>query len=130
MFDIGSGELLVLAIAALIVVGPKDLPVLLRTIGRYVGLIKRQASEFREHFDEAMRETELQQMQEDVDRMARETEAAVRAADNTRAAPGSVDTGNDHTTTGTKAAGANAGDKAEAGRDDALTTAATAKVGP
>ena len=56
MFDITSSKLLILAIVALIVVGPKDLPILLRTIGKYLGIIRRHAAEFRGQFDEAMRE--------------------------------------------------------------------------
>ena len=59
MFDLSSSKLLILGIVALIVVGPKDLPILLRTIGKYVGMIRRQAAEFRSQFDEAMRESEL-----------------------------------------------------------------------
>ena len=56
MFDLTSSKLLILAVVALIVVGPKDFPALLRTIGRYMGMIRRQANEFRAQFDEAMRE--------------------------------------------------------------------------
>lgn len=66
MFDIGWSELLIIAVVALIVVGPKDLPVLLRTIGRYVGIVRRQAAEFRAQFDEALRESELDQIRKDV----------------------------------------------------------------
>jgi sec-independent protein translocase protein TatB len=66
MFDIGWTELLIIGVMALIVVGPKDLPVLLRTIGRYVGIIRKQASEFRAQFDEALRETEFDQIRKDV----------------------------------------------------------------
>ncbi|MEL6872331.1 MAG: Sec-independent protein translocase protein TatB, partial [Pseudomonadota bacterium] len=47
MLDIGWTELLVIGVVALLVVGPKELPGLLRTIGRYVGMIRRQANEFR-----------------------------------------------------------------------------------
>jgi sec-independent protein translocase protein TatB len=66
MFDIGWSELLIIAVMALIVVGPKDLPVLLRTVGRYVGIVRRQAAEFRAQFDEALRESELDQIRKDV----------------------------------------------------------------
>ena len=59
MFDITSSKLLILGIVALLVIGPKDLPALLRTIGKYMGIIKRQAADFRAQFDEAMRESEL-----------------------------------------------------------------------
>ena len=64
MFDITSSKLLILGIVALLVIGPKDLPALLRTIGKYMGIIKRQAAEFRAQFDEAMRESELEPAQE------------------------------------------------------------------
>lgn len=59
MFDIGWSELLVIAIVAIIVVGPKDLPVMLRAIGRTVGKLRRTADMFRAEFNEALRETEV-----------------------------------------------------------------------
>jgi sec-independent protein translocase protein TatB len=61
MFDIGGGELLVIGIVALVVIGPKELPGLLRTAGNAMGKVRRMASEFRGQFDEAMREAELDQ---------------------------------------------------------------------
>jgi sec-independent protein translocase protein TatB len=67
MFDLTSGKLLLLGIVALIVLGPKDFPVLLRTIGKYMGIIKRQADEFRAQFDEAIRESEFDQIKKDVE---------------------------------------------------------------
>lgn len=83
MFDITSSKLLLLGIVALIVIGPKDLPVLLRTIGKYVGIIKRQAAEFRAQFDEAVRESELAELKKDVENMGREAEASMREAERT-----------------------------------------------
>ena len=68
MFDITSSKLLILGIVALLVIGPKDLPALLRTIGKYMGIIKRHAAEFRAQFDEAMRESELEQREAERDR--------------------------------------------------------------
>ncbi len=61
MFDIGGGELLVIGIIALVVIGPKELPGLLRTVGNAMGKVRRMAGEFRMQFDEAMREAELDQ---------------------------------------------------------------------
>lgn len=81
MFDITSSKLLLLGIVALIVIGPKDLPVLLRTVGKYVGIIKRQAAEFRAQFDEAIRESELEQLKKDVESMGQEAEASMREAE-------------------------------------------------
>ena len=58
MFDIGIGfsELMLLAVLVIIVVGPEELPSLLRTIGRYIGQVKRIASDFRAQVDEAIKE--------------------------------------------------------------------------
>ncbi len=81
MFDITSSKLLILGIVALIVVGPKELPMLLRTIGKYMGMIRRQANEFRSQFDEAMRESELDQIRKDVENLGKETENTLRDAE-------------------------------------------------
>jgi sec-independent protein translocase protein TatB len=81
MFDITSSKLLILGIVALLVIGPKDLPALLRTIGKYMGIIKRHAADFRAQFDDAMRESELADLKKDVEKMGAEAEATVRAAE-------------------------------------------------
>jgi sec-independent protein translocase protein TatB len=80
MFDFTSSKLLILGIVALLVIGPKDLPALLRTIGKYVGIIKRQAAEFRAQFDEAMRESELAELRKSVESIQAETETAMQDA--------------------------------------------------
>jgi sec-independent protein translocase protein TatB len=80
MFDFTSSKLLLLGIVALLVIGPKDLPALLRTIGKYVGIIKRQAAEFRAQFDEAMRESELAELKKSVEGLQQETEQVMRDA--------------------------------------------------
>lgn len=77
MFDITSSKLLILAIVALIVVGPKDLPILLRAVGKYLGVIRRHAAEFRGQFDEAMREAELDGLKKEFDAVSREVRATV-----------------------------------------------------
>lgn len=77
MFDLTSSKLLILGIVALLVVGPKDFPILLRTIGKYVGMIRKQAAEFRAQFDDAMRDAELQQLKSDVEKLGEETQKAV-----------------------------------------------------
>jgi sec-independent protein translocase protein TatB len=59
MFDIGWGELVVIGIVALIAIGPKELPTVLRTLGQYMGKVRRMASEFQGQFQEALREAEL-----------------------------------------------------------------------
>jgi sec-independent protein translocase protein TatB len=80
MFDFTSSKLLILGIVALLVIGPKDLPALLRTVGKYVGIIKRQAAEFRAQFDEAMRESELAELRKSVESIQQETETAMQDA--------------------------------------------------
>jgi len=60
MFGIDSPELLVIAIVALVVIGPKELPGLLRTWGRWMAQMRGMASEFRGHVDEMIRQTELE----------------------------------------------------------------------
>jgi Tat protein translocase TatB subunit len=66
MLDIGWWELLVVGMVALVVVGPRELPTLLRTIGRYVGMAKRQADEFRSQFDDALRESEFNDLRNEM----------------------------------------------------------------
>src|SRR3954453_4490366 len=67
MFDIGWGELLVIGIVALVVIGPKELPGVLRTLGQGMNKIRRMASEFQGQFHEAMREAEMQDLKKHVD---------------------------------------------------------------
>jgi len=62
MFDIGWGELVVIGIVALIAIGPKELPTVLRTLGQYMGKIRRMAGEFQSQFQEAMREAEMAEL--------------------------------------------------------------------
>lgn len=67
MFDIGWGELVVIGIVALIAIGPKELPTVLRTIGTYMGKIRRMAGEFQGQFQEAMREAEMTDLKKQAD---------------------------------------------------------------
>jgi len=59
MLDVGWTEILVIAIVLIIVVGPKDLPQMLRTFGRMVAKMRGMAGDFRQQFDEALREADL-----------------------------------------------------------------------
>lgn len=59
MLDVGWTEILVIAIVLILVVGPKDLPPMLRTFGRMVTKMRGMASDFRQQFDEALREADL-----------------------------------------------------------------------
>src|SRR3954452_505957 len=69
MFDIGWSELVFIAVVALIAIGPKELPAVLRTVGQYMGKIRRMASEFQGQFQEAMREAEMADLKKSVDEM-------------------------------------------------------------
>ena len=60
MFDIGWTELLLIACVAIIVVGPKDLPRMLRTLGQQMGKMRRLSREFQSTFNDALREAEKQ----------------------------------------------------------------------
>ena len=82
MFDIGMWELMVIGIVMLLVVGPKELPGMLRTIGKYAGMLKRQASEFRAQFDEAIRESEFSDIKKEMEEIGQETEASLREGEN------------------------------------------------
>jgi sec-independent protein translocase protein TatB len=68
MFDFGIGytELLVVAVVAIIVVGPKDLPRVLRAIGRMTAKMRGMAREFQGHLDSAMRETGFDEVKKDL----------------------------------------------------------------
>ena len=67
MFDIGWSELLVIGVVALIAIGPKELPGVLRMVGQYMGKVRRMASEFQGQFQEAMREAEMADIKKHVD---------------------------------------------------------------
>ena len=65
MFDLGWSELLLVAAVALIVVGPKDLPVAMRWLGRWVGKARAMTRHVRAGFDEMVRQSELEEMEKE-----------------------------------------------------------------
>src|SRR2546423_2767736 len=67
MFDIGWSELLVIAVVALIAIGPKELPGVLRMVGQWMGKARRMAAEFQGQFQEAMREAEMADLKKSFD---------------------------------------------------------------
>src|SRR5689334_4588094 len=69
MFDISWGEMLLIGAAALIFIGPKELPATLRALGQMTGKIRRMAGEFRAQFDEAMRDADVQSIRKEFDSM-------------------------------------------------------------
>ena len=67
MFDMSWGEVMVIGAVALIVIGPKDLPKALRTLGNTTAKVRRMASEFQSQFNDAMREAELDEIRKQVE---------------------------------------------------------------
>lgn len=67
MFDIGWSELVLIGVVALIVIGPKELPAVLRAVGQWTAKIRRMAAEFQGQFQDALREAELADLKKQVD---------------------------------------------------------------
>jgi sec-independent protein translocase protein TatB len=67
MFDIGWSEFVLIAVVALIAIGPKELPGVLRTVGQWMGKARRMAAEFQGQFQEAMREAEMADLKKSFD---------------------------------------------------------------
>lgn len=83
MFGIDAPELLVIAVVALIVIGPKELPSLLRTVGRWVSSMRVMAAEFRGHVDDMVRQSELDELKKSVDQIKENTVLDLQALDPT-----------------------------------------------
>lgn len=67
MLEIGWTEIFIIAAVAIIVVGPKDLPKMLRQVGQAVGQVRRMATDFQGQFKEALKEAELDDLKKDFD---------------------------------------------------------------
>src|ERR1700737_214923 len=67
MFDIGWSEFVLIAVVALIAIGPKELPGVLRMVGQWMGKARRMAAEFQGQFQEAMREAEMADLKKSFD---------------------------------------------------------------
>jgi sec-independent protein translocase protein TatB len=63
MFDIGASELLLIVVVAVVVIGPKDLPLALRTAGKWMAKVRRVSGHFRAGLDTMIREAELEEME-------------------------------------------------------------------
>ena len=77
----GFAELLFVAIVALIVVGPKDLPIMLRRLGQMVSKGRAVADEFRSAFDDIARQTELDELREEIEDLRRDNAMAAAVED-------------------------------------------------
>ncbi len=124
MFDMSWGEIMLIGGVALVVIGPKDLPRALRTVGQITGKLKRMAGEFQVQFNEAMREADLDDARREVEGLNRsvstfnpvqtirnEIKGAVDAS--SRPAPGAL----------AAATAQLQADQAQAGTDEAAPTA-------
>lgn len=65
MFDIAPSELLLVAVVALLVIGPKDLPLALRSMGRWIGKMRRMSNHFRAGVETMIREAELAELEKE-----------------------------------------------------------------
>ena len=63
MFDVGFDEMLVIAVVAIVVIGPKDLPLALRAVGRWVAKVRKVSGHFRSGIESMIREAELEEME-------------------------------------------------------------------
>jgi sec-independent protein translocase protein TatB len=70
MFGISWNEYILIAIVALIVIGPKELPAVLRAVGQWTAKVRRMAAEFQGQFQEAMREAEMADLKKEVDNLS------------------------------------------------------------
>ena len=65
MFDIGASELLLIAVVAIVAIGPKDLPLALRTAGRWIAKVRKVSGHFRTGVETMIREAELEEMEKE-----------------------------------------------------------------
>lgn len=77
MFDIGWTELVIIGVVALIVIGPRELPATLRTIGQAMTKLRRMASEFQSQFNDAMREAELDELRKQAEKLSGEMTSTI-----------------------------------------------------
>lgn len=91
MFDIGAPELLLIVVVAIIVIGPKDLPLALRTAGRWMGKMRKLSGHFRTGLDAMIREAEMEELErkwkEQNEKIMREHPNGVDEAERTGAYP-------------------------------------------
>lgn len=98
MFDVGFGELIVIGVVALLVLGPERMPKLARDVGRWVGSARRYVNRIREDIDREVELTELRRLRDEIEAKAREAahqagtvqadvESAVRATPDDRRPP-------------------------------------------
>ena len=108
MFDIGASELLLIVVVAIVVIGPKDLPLALRTAGRWIGKIRRVSGHFRSGIETMIREAEMEEME----RKWREQNESIMAANPHPASAEAALIGTDPGTNGSQGLSNDAGSSA------------------
>lgn len=78
MFDFDAGKFLIIGVVALIVIGPKELPRVLRQVGQTVGRVRRMAAEFQGQFMDAMKEADIESIRQDLKKIGDEADAELR----------------------------------------------------
>jgi len=71
MFEIGWTEIVLIAVVAIVVIGPKDLPRAMRIVGQWTGRMRRMAGEFQRQFNQALKEAELEDVRKDIEAIAK-----------------------------------------------------------
>ena len=122
-FGIGSAELIVLGVIALIVIGPRDLPKVLRTIGQVMTKVRGLAREFQGHIEDAARETGLDEVKKDISKATSFSASSI--LDDKPRTPGKVDKPE-----AAKADKPSVEDKVANTANDAHATASSAAVAP
>lgn len=87
MFDLGWGEILVIAVVAILVVGPKDLPRLMKGIGEWVAKARRMASHFQAGVDEMIRQAELEHLRKDLNTIRKDLRTPITMDPKTTTTP-------------------------------------------
>lgn len=87
MFDLAWGEILIIAVVAILVVGPKDLPRLMKGIGEWVGKARRMAAHFQSGVDEMIRQAELEDLRKDLNTIRRDLKAPLAMDPRTTTTP-------------------------------------------
>lgn len=85
--SLGFQEILLIGVLALVVIGPKDLPLMLRKLGRWTAKLRGMAQEFRTGFDELARQAELDELKKEVDALRRSTNLSSMAHEITKPLP-------------------------------------------
>ncbi len=76
MFDIGWTELILIAAVTIIVIGPKELPGLLRTVGQMLGRLRKLSNDFKSQIDDAMQADEMQKLRDEIDELKKDNPMA------------------------------------------------------